>query len=343
MAKRAKTAKNKPAAKTVSKKNAKKATASNARPRGLGRGLSSLLGDAGVAVATGTATPEGLGAPQSAPSGAGQTPQAQPFGIGEVPVEWINAGPWQPRRRFDKERLAELADSIRAKGLVQPILVRPQQGESNRYQLIAGERRWRAAQLAQLHVIPAIIREMGDEEAHELALIENVQRADLSAVEEAEGYRQLIDNFGYKQEQISEIIGKSRSHIANLLRLLALPQEVSQLVVDGQLSMGQVRPLIGHPECAAMARRVVEKGLSARQVEALVKSQKSPISADQAAAKKPKATKTADIRALEDSMQAKLGLRLDIEWHEDKNRGRLVMHFNSLEQFESVIDKLEID
>ena len=343
MAKKAETAKKKPAAKAASKKAAKKAPASTARPRGLGRGLSSLLGDAGVAAATGTAAPAGSGASQAAISGSGEAPQSQLSGLGEIPVEWINVGPWQPRRRFDKERLAELADSIRAKGLVQPILVRPQQGASNRYQLIAGERRWRAAQLAQLHVIPAIIREMGDEEAHELALIENVQRADLSAVEEAEGYRQLIDNFGYTQEQLSEIIGKSRSHIANLLRLLTLPQEVSQLVVDGQLSMGQVRPLIGHPDCVALARRVVEKGLSARQVEALVKSQKSPTSTGQAAATKPKANKTADIRALEESMQAKLGLRLDIEWHEDKNRGRLVMHFNSLEQFESVIDKLEKD
>ena len=344
MAKKAETAKKKPAAKAASKKAAKKAPASTTRPpRGLGRGLSSLLGDAGVAAATGTAAPAGSGASQAAISGSGEALQSQLSGLGEIPVEWINVGPWQPRRRFDKERLAELADSIRAKGLVQPILVRPQQGASNRYQLIAGERRWRAAQLAQLHVIPAIIREMGDEEAHELALIENVQRADLSAVEEAEGYRQLIDNFGYTQEQISEIIGKSRSHIANLLRLLTLPQEVSQLVVDGQLSMGQVRPLIGHPDCAALARRVVEKGLSARQVEALVKSQKSPTSTGQAAATKPKANKTADIRALEESMQAKLGLRLDIEWHEDKNRGRLVMHFNSLEQFESVIDKLEKD
>ena len=316
MAKKAETAKKKPAIKAASKEAAKKAPASTARPRGLGRGLSSLLGDAGVAAATRTAAPAGSGASQAAISGSGEeAPQLQPSGLSEIPVEWINVGPWQPRRRFDKERLAELADSIRAKGLVQPILVRPQQGASNRYQLIAGERRWRAAQLAQLHVIPAIIREMGDEEAHELALIENVQRADLSAVEEAEGYRQLIDSFGYKQEQISEIIGKSRSHIANLLRLLTLPQEVSQLVVDGQLSMGQVRPLIGHLNCAALARRVVEKGLSARQVEALVKSQKSPTSTGQATATKPKANKTADIRALEESMQAKLGLRLDIEWH----------------------------
>ena len=343
MAKKAETAKKKSAVKAANKKAAKKAPASTFKPRGLGRGLSSLLGDAGVAATTGTAAPAGSGASLAASSGSGQAPQLQLSGLGEIPVEWINVGPWQPRRCFDKERLAELADSIRAKGLVQPVLVRPQEGASNRYQLIAGERRWRAAQLAQLHVIPAIIREIGDEEAHELALIENVQRADLSAVEEAEGYRQLIENFGYKQVQISEIIGKSRSHIANLLRLLTLPQEVTQLVVDGQLSTGQVRPLIGHPDCAALARRVVEKGLSARQVEALVKSQKSPTSKGQTAATKPKVNKTADIRALEESMQVKLGLRLDIEWHEDKNRGRLVMHFNSLEQFESVIDKLETD
>ena len=345
MAKKAETAKKKPTAKpsagAATKKAVKKTPASSAKPRGLGRGLSSLLGDAGVAAATGTAAPAAAVAPQADASGSGQTPQTQLSGLGEIPVEWINVGPWQPRRRFDKERLAELADSIRAKGLVQPILVRPQQGASNRYQLIAGERRWRAAQLAQLHVIPAIIREMTDEEAHELALIENVQRADLSAVEEAEGYRQLIDNFGYTQEQLSEIIGKSRSHIANLLRLLTLPQEVSQLVVDGKLSMGQVRPLIGHPDCVALARRVAEKGLSARQVEALVKSKKTAAVTGQAAATQPKVNKTADIRALEESIQAKLGLRLDIEWHEDKNRGRLVMHFNSLEQLESVIDKLE--
>ena len=343
MAKKAETAKKKPAAKAASKKVAKNAPAPTARPRGLGRGLASLLGDAGVAAATGTPVPAGSGASQAALSESEQAPQSQMSGLSKIPVERINVGPWQPRRRFDKERLADLADSIRAKGLVQPILVRPQQGVSNRYQLIAGERRWRAAQLAQLHDIPAIIREMGDEEAHELALIENVQRADLSAVEEAEGYRQLIDNFGYTQEQLSENIGKSRSHIANLLRLLTLPQEVGQLVVDGHLSMGQVRPLIGHPDCAVLARRVVEKGFSARQVEALVKSQKSTIPKGQVAATTPKVNKTADIRALEESMQTKLGLRLDIEWHEDKNRGRLVMHFNSLEQFESVIDKLETD
>ena len=197
--------------------------------------------------------------------------------------------------------------------------------------------------MAQLHVIPAIVRAMSDEEAHELALIENVQRADLSAVEEAEGYRQLIDKFGYTQEQLSEIIGKSRSHIANLLRLLALPSEVSAMVVEGRLTMGQVRPLISHPDCAALARRVVEKGLSARQVEALVKSQKAAPAKGAATPAALRQVKTADIRAIEEEMQAKLGLRLDIDWNEDKERGRLVMHFNSLEQFEAVMAKLETD
>ena len=143
---------------------------------------------------------------------------------------------------------------------MQPVLVRPRAGTANRYELIAGERRWRAAQMAQLHNIPAIIRELGDEEAYELALIENIQRADLSAIEEAEGYRQLIDSFGYTQEQLSEIIGKSRSHIANLMRLLGLPEEVRDMIVDGRLTMGQARPLIGQEHCVALARQIADRG-----------------------------------------------------------------------------------
>ena len=328
---------NKKAASPASSPTTAAASKAAGKPRGLGRGLSSLLGDAGVAAATGTS------ASQAAVIAADGVPAAALSGLSEIPVEWINVGPWQPRRRFDKERLAELAESIRAKGLVQPILVRPQDGSNNRYQLIAGERRWRAAQMAQLHVIPAIIRPMSDEEAHELALIENIQRADLSAVEEAEGYRQLIDKFGYTQEQLSEIIGKSRSHIANLLRLLVLPADVCAMVVDGKLTMGQVRPLIGHSDCVALAHRIVEKGLSARQVEALVKSQKSAPSKETTNTAPAREVKSADIRALEEEMQSKLGLRLDLDWNVDKERGRLVMHFNSLEQFEAIMAKLEKD
>jgi len=321
------------------------------KSRGLGRGLSSLLGDAGVAAATGTApgtatgtatgtiSGRGTGASQADMQDAQTMPTVGPIsGLTELPIEWINSGPWQPRRRFDKDRLTELADSIRAKGLVQPILVRPQEGGGNRYQLIAGERRWRAAQMAQLHVVPAIIREMSDGEAHELALIENIQRADLSAIEEAEGYRQLIDNFGHTQEQLASIIGKSRSHIANLLRLLTLPDSVARLVVEGMLTMGQVRPLIGHPDCEALARHVADKGLSARQVEALVKAGKPDASGKRVAAEKP-----ADILEIERTLSDKLGLAVDFNWDEAKRTGKLVMRFSDLDQFEAVYEKLRKD
>ena len=307
----------------------KKTTAPSAgKARGLGRGLSSLLGDAGIAATTGATV-----APAAAPAQTGLT---------DLPIEWINSGPWQPRRRFDTASLSELAESIRSKGLVQPILVRPKAGASNRYELIAGERRWRAAQMAQLHSVPAIIRNLQDEEAYEVALIENIQRTDLSAVEEAEGYRQLIDSFSYTQEQLSEIIGKSRSHIANLLRLLSLPSEVSNMVVDGTLTMGQVRPLIGNKDCVTLAREVAAKGLSARQVEALVARDRA--SSGKAASKPSKmAGKSADIRALEARAENILGLRLDIDWNDETGKGRMAMTFKSLEQFEAVMEKLGID
>ena len=303
-----------------------KAPPGTGKARGLGRGLSSLLGDAGIAATTGGAT-GGAAAPTAPPVQTGLT---------ELPIEWINSGPWQPRRRFDTASLAELAESIRSKGLVQPILVRPRAGATNRYELIAGERRWRAAQMAQLHTMPAIIRNLEDEEAYELALIENVQRADLSAVEEAEGYRQLIDSFGYTQEQLSEIIGKSRSHIANLLRLLSLPAEVSDMVVDGTLSMGQVRPLIGHENCVALAREVAAKGMSARQVEVMAaRGKDSSPSKNRAPREKP-----SDIKAIEVMLETKLGLRVDIDWAELSGTGRMTVSFKSLDQFEAVMEKL---
>jgi len=304
---------------------AKPATPSAGKARGLGRGLSSLLGDAGIAATTGTAT--------DGPASTTAPPQT---GLTELPIEWINSGPWQPRRRFDTAALTELADSIRSKGLVQPILVRPRAGASNRYELIAGERRWRAAQMARLHTVPAIIRDLQDEEAHELALIENVQRADLSAVEEAEGYRQLIDSFSYTQAQLSDIIGKSRSHIANLLRLLSLPREVSDMVIEGILSMGQVRPLIGHEDCVALAREVAAKGLSARQVEAMAARGKGGSSSKGRAPRE----KSPDIKAMEARLETSLGLRVDIDWNEPAGTGRMSLSFKSLEQFEAVMKKL---
>ena len=309
-----------------SKTTAKTAKPAAGKPRGLGRGLSSLLGDAGVAA----------GNAGGAASGTGEASALS--GLTELPIEWINSGPWQPRRRFDTDSLAELAESIRSKGLVQPVLVRPRAGTANRYELIAGERRWRAAQMAQLHNIPAIIRELGDEEAYELALIENIQRADLSAIEEAEGYRQLIDSFGYTQEQLSEIIGKSRSHIANLMRLLGLPEEVRDMIVDGRLTMGQARPLIGQEHCVALARQIADRGLSARQAEALVA--KPP---QRKAGGSPKPAKSADLENVEAMLRGKLGLGLDIDWNEKSGTGKMTIRFATLEQMDEVMAKLMSD
>ena len=309
-----------------SKTTAKTAKPAAGKPRGLGRGLSSLLGDAGVAA----------GNAGGAASGTGEASALS--GLTELPIEWINSGPWQPRRRFDTDSLAELAESIRSKGLVQPVLVRPRAGTANRYELIAGERRWRAAQMAQLHNIPAIIRDLGDEEAYELALIENIQRADLSAIEEAEGYRQLIDSFGYTQEQLSEIIGKSRSHIANLMRLLGLPEEVRDMIVDGRLTMGQARPLIGQEHCVALARQIADRGLSARQAEALVA--KPP---QRKAGGSPKPAKSADLENVEAMLRGKLGLGLDIDWNEKNGTGKMTIRFATLEQMDGVMAKLMSD
>jgi len=309
-----------------SKTTAKTAKPAAGKPRGLGRGLSSLLGDAGVAAgnAGGEASSVGEASALS--------------GLTELPIEWINSGPWQPRRRFDTDSLAELAESIRSKGLVQPVLVRPRAGTANRYELIAGERRWRAAQMAQLHNIPAIIRELGDEEAYELALIENIQRADLSAIEEAEGYRQLIDSFGYTQERLSEIIGKSRSHIANLMRLLGLPEEVRDMIVDGRLTMGQARPLIGQEECVALARQIADRGLSARQAESLVAK---PRRSKAGGSLKP--AKSADLENVEAMLRGKLGLGLDIDWNEKNGTGKMTIRFATLEQMDEVMAKLMSD
>ena len=309
-----------------SKTTAKTAKPAAGKPRGLGRGLSSLLGDAGVAAGNAGGAASGTGAASAL------------SGLTELPIEWINSGPWQPRRRFETDSLAELAESIRSKGLVQPVLVRPRAGTANRYELIAGERRWRAAQMAQLHNIPAIIRELGDEEAYELALIENIQRADLSAIEEAEGYRQLIDSFGYTQEQLSEIIGKSRSHIANLMRLLGLPEEVRDMIVDGRLTMGQARPLVGQEECVALARQIADRGLSARQAESLVaKPRRSK------AGGSPKPAKSADLDNVEAMLRSKLGLGLDIDWNEKNGTGKMTIRFATLEQMDEVMAKLMSD
>jgi ParB family chromosome partitioning protein len=290
--------------------------------RGLGRGLSSLLGDNAIAQAT------------AAPA----TASGSIAGVQQIPVEWINVGPWQPRRRFEREPLQELAASIKEKGIVQPILLRPDPKNASRYQLVAGERRWRAAQLAKLHQVPAIIRDLAETDCYEIALIENIQRSDLTVIEEAQGYQKLLDTNRYTQDQLAGLIGKSRSHVANLLRLLGLPEAVQSMLLDRQLTMGQARPLIGHPKAEALARTIIAKQLSARQAEALAKGAPASTGKAGAAAQKP-----ADIRALEQTASQKLGLTLRIDWNESKECGKVTIDCRSLDQMTDFLAKLGID
>lgn len=354
-----------PSKKAPAKKTAKKAVAKGAPEkvipkhpaRGLGRGLSSLLGDAGIAAATSTPFPNAASASRPDPATGSQSADMRATqagvsdgvsgGVIEIPVEWINSGPWQPRLKFDQTALAELAESIRQKGIVQPVLVRKSVANPQRYQLIAGERRWRAAQLAQLHTVPAILRDISDVEAYELALIENVQRTDLTVIEEALGYQNLISKHKYKQEQLSELIGKSRSHIANLLRLLSLPSDVMTLVADGQLTMGQVRPLIGHDDASALAQEIISKGLSARQAEALAKQRAETDTtsgmSDTGVTVKTGPEKPADILALEARAAEQLGLAMTIDWDASKTRGKLVFACEDFAQITFILEQLGLE
>ena len=293
---------------------------SAATTRGLGRGLSALLGDSGIAAA------------------ANQISSSEKREYQQIPVEWINVGPWQPRRKFDREQLDELAGSIRKKGIIQPILLRPTPNQSGRFQIVAGERRWRAAQIAELHGVPSVVRDLSDAECYEIALIENIQRQDLSVIDEAQGYANLLEINCYTQDQLSKIIGKSRSHIANLLRLIGLPESVQVLLRDGKLTMGQARPLVGHPQAEFLAKKIVAKGLSARQVEALIKTAASV--ATPSARQPAKIEKSADIKAIEQRAAVQLGLAMSIKWNEQAETGRVQIDCQSLEQMTLILDKL---
>ncbi|MEM9737328.1 MAG: ParB/RepB/Spo0J family partition protein, partial [Pseudomonadota bacterium] len=216
----------------------------------LGRGLSALLGD----------LPEPEASTETAPAAPGP-------GLDTLPIDLISPNPEQPRRRFNEAELDELAQSIRARGIIQPVVVRPDPADPARYQIVAGERRWRAAQRAQLHELPAVIRELDDRDVLELAIIENIQRADLNAVEEAEGYTNLIEKFGYTQEELARILGKSRPHVANMMRLLALPTGVLSMLRLGEFTAGHARAMLGAPVPSDLAVEVISKGLSVRQTE----------------------------------------------------------------------------
>ncbi len=254
-----------------------------------------------------------------------------------VPIDRVRPSQFNPRKNFDqteraKAELEELAASIREKGLVQPLVVRPTDATSTYYEIVAGERRWRAAQKASLHLVPVIVRSLNDQEALELAIIENVQRSDLNAIEEAGGYRELIDRFGYTQEELGQIIGKSRSHLANTMRLLKLPENVQGLVRDGSLSAGHARALIGHDDAEVLAQEIVKKGLNVRDVEALVMGRK-PSSAS--IAPKAPAQKDPDTRAAEREMSDALGLSVVINPGSGE-AGEVIVRYKTLEQFETI-------
>ena len=256
-----------------------------------------------------------------------------------VPIDRIHPSPFNPRKSFPEGELEELANSIREKGLVQPIVVRPQ---GQLFEIVAGERRWRAAQKASLHIVPVIVRALTDQETLELAIIENVQRTDLNAIEEAGGYRELVERFGYTQEELSQIIGKSRSHLANTMRLLKLPDTVQVMVRDGQLTAGHARALIGREDAEEVAQEIVRKGMNVRGVEALIQGKKAGGGGNLANLQRggtPGLQKDADTRAAEREIADALGLAVEIAPGKGE-AGEVIIRYRSLEQLEAVRKKL---
>jgi ParB family chromosome partitioning protein len=282
-------------------------TAKESGPR-LGRGLAALMGEA---------------------AGRPEPPAGQP-GIRAIGIDMLQPGPFQPRGPMDPAELAELTDSIRARGVLQPLLVRAHPTQPGQYQIIAGERRWRAATAAGLHEIPALIRALSDQEAMAAALVENLQRADLNPIEEAQGYARLCDEFGMTQEALAQAIGKSRAHVGNTLRLLNLPEPVRMLVRQGALSAGHARALLTHPDPVQAAAAVVAGNLTVRQTEALA-SRKPPLPAQ------PRHVDP-DTAALEQELSEKLGLRVQL--FADGGSGQLRIHFRNLDQLDGLIQLL---
>lgn len=253
-----------------------------------------------------------------------------------VPIEFVTRNPRNPRRMFSEVELEDLAQSIKEHGVVQPIVVRPAPGEPDRFELIAGERRWRASQRAGVDTIPVIIRDVDDRVALEIAIVENVQRADLNAVEEAMGYQQLIDNHDYTQNDLAQVIGKSRSHVANTLRLLKLPQRVQDFISDGALSAGHARSLITMDDPTALAERVVKEGLSVRQVEALSQARNG---GEPKPGKNTPIEKDADTKALEKLLSDVTGMKVEIN-HRERG-GEVKIRYSSLEQLDEICRRLQ--
>ncbi len=286
------------------------------KSRGLGRGLSALMSDV---------------TQEDAQSIAPRRPDLL------VPVERVRPNPDQPRRTFAQEALNELAASISEKGIIQPLIVRLAPGDPNMYEIVAGERRWRAAQMAKLHEIPVLLRDYDDTEVLEVGIIENIQRADLNPIDEAAGYRQLMDRFGHTQDQLASALGKSRPHIANLLRLLGLPDEVQQYLVTGALTTGHARALIGNDRAVTLAREAIQRKLSVREVEALVK--KGPTLKRRPMPGAPVA-KDPDTVQIENELTATLHMKVTIDHKTGDEGGKMTISYKSLDQLDDLLRAL---
>ncbi|MGR3634361.1 MAG: ParB/RepB/Spo0J family partition protein [Shimia sp.] len=283
------------------------------KTRGLGRGLSALMAD--VTEDTSRQSTDGPQRPDMI-----------------VPIERIEPNPDQPRRNFTPDQLEDLANSIREKGVIQPLIVR-KKGAAN-YEIVAGERRWRASQMAQLHELPVVVRDYDDTEVLEIAIIENIQRADLNPVEEAMGYRQLMDKFGHTQEKLSEALGKSRSHIANLMRLLNLPDDVLGFLKSGDLSAGHARALVTSDNASELAKKVIKGGLSVRQTEKMAKKPTSLV--EQNKKTRPKTHKDADTVALEGDLSANLGMKVSVDHLTGGESGKITVSYQTLDELDGL-------
>lgn len=298
-------------------------SADKERTRGLGRGLSALFDEGEEADAI-----RGEAAAGEARSGDG--------GIRQLPIELIEPNPDQPRKRFTEAELAELAESVAEKGVLQPLLVRPMEG--GHYQIVAGERRWRAAQRARLHEVPVLVREFTDRETLEIAIVENVQRADLNAVEEARAFKQLIENFGHTQDEVARAVGKSRAHIANTLRLLALPRAVLDRLEAGDITAGHARAAASAPDPLALVERIIKDGLSVRAAEALARKSGAPTRPGSGPKAGGGGEKDPDTRALEADLSGRLGLEVDLRHAGEA--GELRIRYSSLEQLDDLCRRL---
>ena len=323
------------------------------KPRGLGRGLSALLGDDEVAAALAPApvapppaapipapvvTPSAAAAVTAAAQAGRPAPSRAPL---VLPIGQLKPGRMQPRTTF--EDMETLVASVKEFGLLQPILVRPFANQTDAYEIIAGERRWRAAQKAQLHEVPVVVRTMGDQDALQIGLVENLQRADLTAIDEALGYRRLAEEFGQSQEEIARTVGRSRPHVANTLRLLDLPEPVRDMVRDGRLSAGQARALVGMPDPVGVARRAVDEKMSARELEKLGAEVKPRGKGGRPAAGKPAAargTKSADTLALEKRIEEALGLKADLALRGVGEQSLLTLEIRDFDQLDTVVERL---